>query len=126
MAGCERGYLCAVCGKEVEQITDSDLYLRYVLGEVERDFLHRLPERHIRCNPALAQFIVAEGFAPLLTDGAFAKAYLDSDFVTEEEERVTRGYLRLQELTTANRPIWDYPLPEVRARKQMDDSTRDA
>ena len=126
MAGCERGYLCAVCGEEVEQITDSDLYLRYVLGEVEGDFLHRLPERHIRCNPALAQFIVAEGFAPLLIDGAFAKADLDSDFVTVEEERVTRGYLRLRELTTANRPIWDYPLPEVRARKQIDDSTRDA
>ena len=35
MAGCERGYLCAVCGQEVEEITESDLYLRYVLGEVE-------------------------------------------------------------------------------------------
>ena len=46
-------------------------------------------------------------------------------FVTAEEERVTRGYRRLQELTTANRPIWDYPLPEVRARKQVDDSTPD-
>jgi hypothetical protein len=120
MAGCERGYLCAVCGEEVEQITESELYLRYVLGEVEGDFLHRLPERHIRCNPALAQFIVAEGFDPIVVEGAFAKADLDSDFVTAEEERVTRGYRRLQELTTANRPIWDYPLPEVRARKQAE------
>jgi hypothetical protein len=125
MARCERGYLCAVCGEEVEQITESDLYLRYVLGEVEGDFLHRLPERHIRCNPALAQFIVADGFAPLAIEGAFAKANLDPEFVTAEEERVTRGYLRLLELSTANRPIWDYPLPEVRARKQSDRSVRD-
>ena len=35
MAGCERGYLCTVCGQDVEEITDSVLYLRYVLGEVE-------------------------------------------------------------------------------------------
>jgi hypothetical protein len=74
----------------------------------------------------LAQFIVADGFDPLLIDGAFAKAYLDPEFVTAEEERVTRGYLRLRELSTTTRPIWDYPLPEVRARKQMDDPTRDA
>ena len=41
MAGCERGYLCTVCGQDVEEITDSDLYLRYVLGEVEWDSLNR-------------------------------------------------------------------------------------
>jgi len=125
MAGCERGYLCAVCGQDVEEITESELYLRYVLGEVEGDFLHRLPERHIRCNPALAQFIVAEGFDPVVIEGAFAKADLDPEFVTAEEERVTRGYLRLRELTTANRPIWDYPLPEVRARTQVSASPQD-
>ncbi len=52
MARCERGYLCAVCGHEVEELQDSELYLRYVLGEVEWDMLHKFPERHIRCNPA--------------------------------------------------------------------------
>jgi hypothetical protein len=119
MAGCERGYLCAACGQEVEEITDSELYLRYVLGEVEGDSLHRLPERHIRCSPALGQFIVAEGFAPIIMEGPFAKAHLDPEFVKAEEERVTRGYLRLLELSTASRPIWDYPLPEVRARKPV-------
>jgi hypothetical protein len=125
MAGCERGYLCSVCGEEVEEITESDLYLRYVLGEVEGDFLHRLPERHLRCNPVLAQFIVAEGFAPVVVEGPFAKAHLDPEFVIAEEERVTQGYLRLQELSTANRPIWDYPLPTVRARRQVNDSATD-
>src|SRR6516225_9161849 len=99
MAGCERGYLCAVCGEEVEEITDSDLYLRYVLGEIAADALDRLPERHLRCDPALAQFIVAEGFTPLVLESAFAKAHLDPEFVQGEEERVTRGYLRLRELS---------------------------
>ncbi len=118
MAACEQGYLCTVCGQEVEEITDSDLYLRYVLGEVEPEFLHRLPERHIRCNPVLGQFIVADGFAPIALEGPFAKAHLDLQFVSAEEERVTRGYLRLRELSASSRPIGDYPLPEVRARRQ--------
>ena len=57
MAGCERGYLCTVCGDDVEEITDSVLYLRYVLGEVAWDDLNRSPETHIRCDPILAQFM---------------------------------------------------------------------
>ncbi len=118
MAACEQGYLCSICGQEVEEITDSDLYLRYVLGEVEGDFLHRLPECHIRCNPVLGQFIVTEGFAPIVIEGPFAKAHLDPEYVAAEQERVTRGYLRLREVSAANRPIWEYPLPEVLARRQ--------
>ena len=113
MAACERGYLCAVCGREVEEITESDLYLRYVLGEVEGGFLNRLPERHIRCNPTLAQFIVTDGFDPVTIEGVFSKAHLDPDFVKAEEARVTRGYLRLRELSATHQPISDYPLPEV-------------
>ena len=66
MAGCERGYLCTVCGREVEEITDSDLYLRYVLGEAEWDELNRAAERHIRCNPVLAQFVVDPSFEPVI------------------------------------------------------------
>jgi hypothetical protein len=125
MARCERGYLCAVCGSEVEEITESDLYLRYVLGEVHGDFLHRLPERHIRCNPALAQFIVADDFAPVPVEGAFAKAHLDPEFVRTEEQRVTRGYFRLRELATGSRPIWDYPLPELLGRRRAEDAAED-
>ena len=34
MARCEQGYLCDVCGQDVGEITESDLYLRYLLGEV--------------------------------------------------------------------------------------------
>src|SRR5207253_5771351 len=54
---CDEGYVCEVCGRDVEPITDSDLYLRYVLGEVPLERLHLQRERHIRCNPALAQYI---------------------------------------------------------------------
>ena len=111
MAACEQGYLCAVCGKDVDEIDDSDLYLRYVLGEVKADQLDRVPERHIRCNPALSQFIVAQGFDPVVVaEGPFAKASLDPQFVADEERRVTAGYLRLRELRSRGGSIWDYPL----------------
>ncbi len=118
MAVCEQGYLCEVCGGDVAEITDSDLYLRYVLGEVDPETLHVRPERHIRCNAVLAQFIVTEGFEPVVVEGPFGKAGLDPTFVTAEEARVTRGYLRLRELLHLELPITEYPLPEVRSRWQ--------
>jgi hypothetical protein len=110
MAGCERGYLCTVCGEEVEEITESVLYLRYVLGEVVWDNLHRSPEAHIRCDPILAQFIVAEDFEPVIADGAFSKSSLDPDFVRAEESRVTSGFLRLRAVAGTNLAIAEYPL----------------
>ena len=118
MAQCEEGYLCEVCGKDVEDLTDSDLYLRYVLGEVDPETLHVRPERHIGCNPSLAQFIVADGFVPVVVAGPFGKAGLDPEFVAEEETRVTRGYLRLREILGLDVPITEYPLPEARIRWQ--------
>ena len=116
MAVCEQGYLCEVCRGEVEDLTESDLYLRFVLGEVDPETLHVQPERHLRCNPTLAQFIVADGFPAVTVAGPFAKAGLDAEFVASEEARVTRGYLRLLELPALGLSIADYPLPEVRAR----------
>ena len=59
MARCEQGYLCDVCGLDVEAITESDLYLRYVMGEVSPLDLPKQRERHIRCDPALAQWTAA-------------------------------------------------------------------
>ena len=93
-------------------MTESDLYLRYVLGEVDPELLHKLPERHIRCNPVLAQFIVAPDWTPITIVGPFAKSELDPQFVAVEESRVTRGYLRLQEVAGLGVPIHDYPLLE--------------
>src|SRR5947208_16836514 len=109
MARCEQGYLCDVCGGDVGEITDSDLYLRYVLGEVPPEQLHLLRERHIRCNPELAQYIVDPAFAPVRCEGAFAKEAFDPAYVAAEEQRVTRGWRRLQELPAPGLPIHAYP-----------------
>ena len=119
MARCERGYLCEVCGEEVEEILDSDLYLRYVLGEVDPERLHVLPERHIRCNPALAQYIVDPSFPSIRCEGVFAKETLDQEWVQLEEARVTSAWKRLQDIPTLGLSIVEYPLPEVRSRWQQ-------
>src|SRR5438477_10990583 len=109
MARCEQGYLCEVCGLDVAEITESDLYLRYVLGEVPPEELHLRPERHIRCHPELAQYIVDARFEPVRCEGMFAKETLDAAYVAEEEERVTRAWQRLQEIPKLAIAIIDYP-----------------
>lgn len=113
MAKCDEGYLCDVCGEEVGSMTDSDLYLRYVIGRVDPETLHTSPERHLRCNPALAQYIVDEKFTPVVCEGDFAKEKLDADYVRRQEQLVTRGWRRLRELVKLDLPITEYPLPEV-------------
>jgi hypothetical protein len=118
---CDTGYLCDVCGQDVAAITDSDLYLRYILGEVSPLELPRMRERHIRCNPATAQYIVDPAFEPMPCDGIFAKADLDADYVRQQETLVTRAWQRLQQVPTLGVAIPEYPLPEVldRWRQKM-------
>ena len=123
MVRCETGYLCDVCGGDVEAITDSDLYLRFVMGDVPPEKLDSTPERHIRCNPATAQFIVAPAFPPVVCDGPFGKDQLDAAFVAAEEGRVTRAWRRLQELPSLGLHLLEYPLPEVRQAWQKDLNT---
>ena len=122
MAKCEEGYLCDVCGGDVESIADSELYLRYVIGLIDPETLHTTRERHIRCNPTLAQFIVDEQFEPVVVEGPFDKRQLDPAYVAEQENLVTRGWRRLRELEQKPEPtILEYPLPEVRARMEKVD-----
>jgi hypothetical protein len=117
MAKCEEGYLCSVCGGDVEHIWESDLYLRYVIGQVDPETLHTTRERHIRCNPTLAQFIVESCFAPVVVEGPFDKRQLDAMYVREQERLVTRGWRRLKELEHQEGiSLLDYPLAEVRER----------
>ncbi len=113
MAKCDEGYLCEVCGQDVAELTDSDLYLRYIIGMLDPEVLHTTPERHIRCHPSLAQYIVADDFAPVAVEGPFDKRTLDPEFVAEREALVTRGWRRLNEVATSGVPIIEYPLPEV-------------
>ena len=117
MAKCDEGYLCEVCGADVPGVTQSDLYLRYVVGMIDAETLHTTPERHIRCNPVLGQFIVDPRFPPLVVEGDFDKRQLDDEFVHRRESLITRGYQRLLELALLDLPIADYPLPEFRGAK---------
>ena len=117
MAKCEEGYLCDVCGEEVPEIVDSDLYLSFILGLVEARALLSRPERHIRCNPTLAQFIVDPDFERVTVEGSFGKQLLDAAYVREQERLITRGWRRLKELAhQEGGSLLDYPLPEVRER----------
>ncbi len=121
MAKCDEGYLCSVCKQDVANITVSDLYLRYVSGMLDPEVLHTTPERHIRCNPVLAQFIVHADFEPVEVSGDFDKRLLSDEARLARESLVTRGWLRIQELKSllANHefPITDYPLPEIVAAR---------
>ena len=116
MAKCDEGYLCDVCGEDVAELTDSDLYLRYVIGLLDPEVLHTTKERHVRCNPAVAQYIVDERFGPVTAEGPFDKRGLDTKFVRDQETLVTRGWRRLVELRGSETPIIGYPLPEVLAQ----------
>lgn len=116
MARCEQGYLCDVCGQDVEGLAESALYLRYVLGDVPPEQLLKSRERHLGCEPSLAQFIVDPLFPPISCDGAFAKSQLDPEFVKDEEARVTRGWRRLQDVVKLGLAVPEYPLEEIRAR----------
>jgi hypothetical protein len=121
MAKCEEGYLCQVCGQEVEEITDSGLYLQYVIGWIDPERLHTHRECHLRCNPALSQFIDDPRFARITIDGPLDRRQLDVAFAAERARLVTCGYQRLWELREARRgkTVVDYPLPEARARWEV-------
>jgi len=103
-----------VCGGDVEKITDSELYLRYVTGLLDPELLHASPEKHIRCNPTLAQFIVAADFEPVIVEGNFSKSELDSEYVQQRERLITRGWQRLKEIPKLGEiSILEFPLPEI-------------
>lgn len=115
MAKCDEGYLCEVCGEDVASIVDSDLYLRYVIGEVDPEVLHTSPERHIRCNTVLAQFIEHDSFDRVLVVGEFGREQLDPAYNTQRTDLVTRGYQRLLDIAAeeGDRNVTEYPLPDV-------------
>jgi hypothetical protein len=119
MARCEQGYLCQVCNAEVEELTDSSLYLQFVIGWVDPETLHTTPECHLLCHPELAQYVEDERFSPPVElDGPMARNQLDPEFVRKRCELITRGYRRLWEVRQADPPlsIAEYPLPECTAR----------
>ena len=119
MAKCDEGYLCEVCGEEVEGLTNSALYLQYIIGWIDPETLHTRRECHLHCLPSLAQFIEDERFQPpVQVEGPFDRRQLDAGFAQRQAELITRGYQRLWELQTKRRglTVTDYPLPEAQAR----------
>ncbi len=117
MAKCDEGYLCEVCGQDVELMTDSALYLQFVIGWIDPETLHTRRESHLRCQPTLAQFIDDPRFQPpLVVDEVFDRRQLDPEFAQARAALVTRGYQRLWELQTTEHALTvvDYPLAEAR------------
>ncbi len=110
VAKCDQGYLCTICGKAVESLEESELYLRYVAGWVDAELLHTTPDRHLRCSPAIAQFIVDDRFEPVTCHGEFAKENLDPQTVQQREQLLTRAWRRLLEVKGSSLPIVDYPV----------------
>ena len=99
MAKCDEGYRCEVCGEDVSGIVDSDLYLRYVIGELDPEVLHTSPERHIRCNPVLAQFIEHDSFDRVVVKAKFGREQSVMPLTSPlRTALVTRGYQRLLEI----------------------------
>ena len=120
MAKCDSGYFCHVCGRYVDDVTVSDLYLRYVLKEVALEQLFTAPDAHIWCNPALARFIVddayvvAPGFEPSgEVPEELSRENLDPEQRREREQLVTRAWRRLQTLPGSGLAIPDYPLADL-------------
>jgi len=118
MAKCEKGYLCVVCGNEVEDLIDSELYLRYTVGWLDPEKLHIAPERHLLCNPTLAQFIDDARFQNLSVPLESDKERLDPAFVAQRTSLLTLGYRRLLEIHQSAEAIsiTEYPLPEALQR----------
>lgn len=100
----------------MESIRESDLYLRFVTGQLPARQLMSAQERHIRCNPTTAQFIDDPEFPAVSVDGPFGKEHLDADYVAEQSKLLTRGWQRLQQIADLHDPIpvAEYPLPEFR------------
>ncbi len=119
MARCDQGYLCRVCNAEVEDIVDSELYLRFIIGEIDPETLHTSRECHLRCNALLSQFISDSRFEPrTIVDGDFSMHSLDSEFVRVRSDLINRGYARLWEIMQdeVGMAVIDYPLEEVQSK----------
>jgi hypothetical protein len=97
VARCDEGYLCNVCGLPADTLPESLLYLRYILGEVTVEVLGQAQETHIRCCPAIAQYIVHPAFEPVVCTDVFARQHFPLDFQTSEETRITAAWATLYE-----------------------------
>lgn len=112
MAKCDEGYLCEACGEPVERLAESALYLQYILGWIDSGLLQSSRECHLRCMPALAQFVEHPEFEPVVAEGDFDRRGMDPAFVAERTKLVTEAYQRLLDLQRRRKGLTldDYPL----------------
>ena len=61
----------------------------------------------------LAQFIVDDDFAPVVVEDDFSKCHMDEASRRHEEELVTRGWRRLQDVRQLGLSVPEYPLPDI-------------
>ncbi len=115
MAKCDQGYLCTVCQEEVKRIDQSEVYLRFVLGWIDAEGLDSQPERHLLCNPTMAQFIVDPDFPEVMIEGPMSKSELDHAYQQQRQQEISEGYRRLKYLQKHRRNygIRQYPLDRV-------------
>ena len=120
MARCDQGYLCRVCNQEVEKLSESELYLRFVIGEIDPETLHLSAECHLACNPVLAQFIDHQRYRNVAqAPEGFRLEDLDPRYAAERRELVTRGFQRLLEIQSNRKAfahLQDYPLDEFKRK----------
>ena len=114
MAKCEEGYLCDVCGGDVAEITDSDLYLRYVIGMLDPEMLHTTP----RAAHPLQSGAGAVHRRRRLRAGRRRRARSTSGSSTPLRPRAASGWSPAAGGGSRKSPRWsvpiiDYPLPEV-------------
>jgi len=111
VANCDEGYNCDRCGAYVENIRESELYLRYVIGAVPPEELFREPERHLLCTPEFGQYIVDPAFPPMACDDpASDKRLLPPEVRAANERLFTRAWRRLQEVADSTLAVDEYPL----------------
>jgi hypothetical protein len=115
MAKCDEGYLCEVCGEPVEKLSDSALYLQFVIGWIDSGLLQSRRECHLRCLPTLAQFVEHPDFESVQIEGDFDLRLLDPVLAKQRQDLVSAGYQRLRILERKRKglSIEDYPLAEA-------------
>ena len=81
MAALRRSYLCEVCGQDVAVVTDSDLYLRYVLARCHWNACTASRSGTWAATRPPPSTFVDAAFSLVSVPGDFGKASLDPAFV---------------------------------------------
>ena len=117
MAKCDEGYLCDVCGQDVAELTDSDLYLRYIIGLLDPEVLHTTKRAPHPLQPDARPVHRRRRFRAGRRRRPVRQTPARPQRSSANRKRlITRGWHRLKEVASLGIPIIEYPLPEVLAK----------